>query len=191
MSKLLEHITELDPTDFIDVRDTDASDILAGQTNTALFMASLGSTDDVITADQRILAQQAFAAVTNPQQSDAEKKKALMMLRAPQPVKHLAGMLSEYDWNFVEQAREIRGYVVANLLEESKHPDAKIRLKALQLLGTVSEVGAFTERIEITKKDASVDELEAKIREKLSRLGGLTHSIPAAATQIQDVQENQ
>jgi hypothetical protein len=189
MGKLFEHITELNPDDFIDLEDASSTELLAAQAGTAGFFASLGAAEDVLTEDQRAIAHQAFAAVTNPEKTEAERKKALMMMRAPAPVKHLAGMLTEYDWQFVEQAKEIRGYVVAQLLEHATHPDPKIRLKSLQMLGNVTEVGAFTERVEVTKRNASSDELEARLREKIERLSAALRSVPPAAGEVQDVKE--
>lgn len=180
---MLEHITQLDPKDFIDLDEADAPSLLAGQASTAGFLASLGSPEELITADQAHNARVAFAAVTNVDASEAEKKKAILTLRVPGAVRHLAGMLSDYDWAYVEQAKEIRGYVVAKLLEESKHPDAKIRLKALQLLGNVTEIGAFTERVEVTKKDANTEELLTRVRERLQKM------LPPASTQpVQDIE---
>jgi hypothetical protein len=79
-------------------------------------------------------------------------------------------MLTAYDWHFVEQAKEIRGYAVAQLVEETKHPDAKIRLRALELLGKVTEVALFTDRIEVKKSDLSDSELDSRIKEKLERM---------------------
>jgi hypothetical protein len=79
-------------------------------------------------------------------------------------------MLTAYDWKFVEQATELRGYAVSQLLEETKHPDAKIRLKALELLGKVTEVALFTERVEVKKTDMTDAELDKRIKEKLERL---------------------
>jgi hypothetical protein len=58
-------------------------------------------------------------------------QQALANVKAPAAVQHLVGMLTAYDWAFVEQAKELRGYAVAQILEEVKHPDARIRLKAL------------------------------------------------------------
>ena len=52
-------------------------------------------------------------------------------------------------------------------LEESAEWD--VRLKALQMLGNVTEVALFTERVEVTKKDASEEELESRLRERLAR----------------------
>ncbi|NBP81144.1 hypothetical protein EBU58_10610, partial [bacterium] len=42
-------------------------------------------------------------------------------------------------------------------------------LKALQMLGNVTEVALFTERVEVTKKDASEEEIERRLRERLSK----------------------
>jgi hypothetical protein len=61
-----------------------------------------------------------------------------MTLRAPPAVRHLAGMLTQYDWNYVEQAQQIRGFVVARLVEHSRSPDPKTSLPALKALGTVT-----------------------------------------------------
>jgi hypothetical protein len=79
-------------------------------------------------------------------------------------------MLSAYDWHFVEQAKELRGYAVSQLVEETKHPDAKIRLRALELLGKVTEVALFTERVEVKKTQMTDSELEQKIKDKLNKM---------------------
>ena len=73
-------------------------------------------------------------------------------------------MLTAYDWAFVEQAKELRGYCIAQLLEETKHPEAKIRLRAVELLGKVTEVALFTERVEVKKTTMSDHELEQEIK---------------------------
>lgn len=163
---MLEHLVSLDPADFIDLDDATAHDVLAGQASAVGFMEKFASPVE-LTPTAGAAARNAFAAVTNPDVTDAEKKKALLVMRAPESVKHLAGMLTEYDWAFVEQAGTLRSYVVAKLLEETKHSDARIRLKALQMVGNLTEVGSFTERIEVTKRDASAEELEARIRARL------------------------
>ena len=94
-------------------------------------------------------------------------------VKAPVAVQHLVGMLTAYDWAFVEQAKELRGYAVAQILEEVKHPDARIRLKALDMLGKVTEVALFTERIEVKKEAMSDMELESRIKDKLNRFMGV------------------
>jgi hypothetical protein len=98
---------------------------------------------------------------------------SLANIKTPEAVQRLVGMLSAYDWEFVQQAKEIRGYTVAKLVEETEHPNANIRLKALGLLGKVTEVGLFTEKIEVKKTEMSDIELEARIKDKLNRFMGV------------------
>lgn len=167
---IFDHLAALDASDFVDLADASTAELLSAQASTADFMASLGACDDMIETDQLHLARTAFATVTNPAQSEAEKNKAILALKVPPAVRHLAGMLSEYDWQYVEQAKELRGYVVAKLLEETKHPDAKIRLKALELTGKLTGIDSFTTRVEVTHKESSADEIEARIRAKLASM---------------------
>jgi hypothetical protein len=70
----------------------------------------------------------------------------------------------------VEEAGKIRGKAVAQLVEEMEHPDARIRLKAIELLGKVTEIGLFTERVTVKKEELNDSELDEKIREKLAQL---------------------
>lgn len=171
----LEHLLDFDidaadvVDDFVALDDLDTPALLGAQANTAsAILSRLGSPEHLLAPDQAQAARNAFAATTNSNLPIAEKQKAILALRVPQAVKHLAGMLSQFDWDYVEQAKELRGYVVANLLEETKHTDARIRLKSLELIGKLTEVAAFSERIEVIKKDASSDELEARIRARLA-----------------------
>jgi hypothetical protein len=72
---------------------------------------------------------------------------------------------------------------VAKILEETNHPDARIRLKALDMLGRVTEVGLFTERIEVKKADMSDNEIDQKIKDKLNKFMGVVD-----ATVIEDIE---
>jgi hypothetical protein len=113
----------------------------------------------------------------------AETKHQLTQLKTPEAVRHLVTMLSAYDWEFVEQAKELRGMAVAKILEETNHPDARIRLKALDMLGRVTEIGLFTERIEVKRADLSDNEIDQKIKDKLNRFMGV-----ADAAVIEDIE---
>jgi hypothetical protein len=73
----------------------------------------------------------------------------------------------------VQQAKELRGYTVAKILEETNSPNASIRLKALALLGKVTEIGLFTEKIEVKKTELTDSDLEHRIKEKLNRFMGV------------------
>lgn len=99
-------------------------------------------------------------------------------------MQHLVGMLTAYDWAFVEQAKELRGYAVAKLLEKCESPNASVSLKALIALGKVTEVGLFTEKIEVKKADMSDDEIDARIKEKLNKFMGVVDIVD-----VKDVDE--
>ena len=176
---MLEHL--LDETVFTpDVLDTPVATLVSkaspeqmldSQVETAKWLEELGaaSDEDITDQIQEDSARQAFAVLTQDQ-DPRTKKAALTKVTTPKAVKHLVGMLTAYDWHFVEQAKEIRGYAVAQLVEETKHPDAKIRLRALELLGKVTEVALFTDRVEVKKIDLSDSELDSRIKEKLERM---------------------
>ena len=170
---MFEHLCSLDEDTFIPDAKASPTAILEGKIASSEWLESLGLDDnEVVDAAQHAAAREAFAAITAPMDTDTQKT-AITSITVPQAVKHLVGMLTAYDWAFVEQAKELRGYCVAQLLEESKHPDAKYRLRAIEMLGKVTEVGLFTERIEIKKTTLSDDELEREIKARMDKYMGL------------------
>ena len=56
------------------------------------------------------------------------------------------------------------------LILESDNPDPKVRIRALELLGKISDVGLFSDRTEITITHQSTDELKQTLRDKLNKL---------------------
>jgi hypothetical protein len=78
--------------------------------------------------------------------------------------------LDEFSHSVVQRAVQIRHLVTNKLLLESANPDPKIRIRALELLGKISDVGLFTERSEVTITHQSTDELRATLREKFNKL---------------------
>lgn len=186
--EMLEHLLDFAPPPATpdSVKPLDGAtpeEILAAQVSTAAWLEEVGapSVEDAQKAAATAAAQQAFSALTA--QTPEEQRKALVQIKTPAAVRHLTGMLTAYDWEFVQQAKELRGYAVAQILEETKHPDAKIRLKALDMLGRVTEVALFTERLEVKKTDLTDAEIEAKIKEKLARFMGVTDVIDVEEAQ--------
>jgi len=176
---MLDHLLDFDPPSATTqsvkpLADASPQEMLEGQVNTADWLEQMGapSTEDAQKAAATAAAQQAFSALTT--QTPEQQRKALVQINTPAAVRHLTGMLTAYDWEFVQQAKELRGYAVAQILEETKHPDAKVRLKALDMLGRVTEVALFTERLEVKKTDMTDAEIEAKIKDKIARFMGVT-----------------
>ena len=102
-------------------------------------------------------------------------------------VKRLDKVLSELDEEIVNVAIRLRAYTTNKLIEESTSLDPKVRIKALELLGKVQEVGLFSEKIEITHKTKSDEELEAEIRRRLEVYMGNAETEVADAELIEPI----
>lgn len=178
---MLDHLLDFEPpvqphntraTKALDKASPD--EILNAQVGTTAWMEKLGIDDD----DQALkeantkAAQKVFTALATAAPAQ-ETKTQLTTIKTPEAVRHLVAMLSAYDWEFVEQAKNLRGMAVAKILEETNHPDARIRLKALDMLGRVTEVALFTERVEVKQTDLSDSEIDKKIKEKLNKFMGV------------------
>ena len=82
----------------------------------------------------------------------------------------LAALLDEYDKQIVADSAQVRTYVTNKLLDISHCGDVKAELRALELLGKLSDVGAFTEKSEVTINAKTTVELESAIKDKINRL---------------------
>lgn len=161
------------PDSFVPLEKATPDQTIDAQVSTAKWIEELGLDDELADAKaQQQAARGTFAALATGATPQTIQS-ALTQIKTPVAVQHLVGMLTAYDWEFVEQARQLRGYTVAKLLEECENPNANIRLKALGLLGKVTEVGLFTEKIEIKKSDMSDAEIEQRIKEKLNKFMGV------------------
>ncbi len=106
-----------DLDDFLELDKLPPAKLLAAQAKTEKWLQELGATDDTTVLDeqQRQDARRAFQAVVlSP--DEANQRDKLMMVKTPEAVRHLVGMLTAYDWEFVQQTKELRGYAVAQLL---------------------------------------------------------------------------
>ena len=65
---------------------------------------------------------------------------------------------------------QLRHLVTNKLIIESENPDAKHRLRALELLGKISDVGLFTEKSEVTITHQTTDDIKESLRAKLEKL---------------------
>jgi hypothetical protein len=193
---MLEHLHEPAPTPevlnipletFLPLKKASAEQILEAQINTSDWLMNLGAKteDEILTEMSHRQVAEAFKdTLTDPEHA----KTSLTQIKTPAAVQRLVGMLTAYDWQFVEQAQQIRGMAVAKILEETDHPDARIRLKALEMLGKVTEVGLFTDRIEIKKSDLSDVELDERIKQKLE---ALHKTIEVEAQEVETIEDEE
>ena len=68
----------------------------------------------------------------------------------------------------------MRTYVTNKLIEVSSCGDVNKELRALELLGKISDVGLFSEKTEIHVTHTT-DQLEHAIKDKINRLMGQIH----------------
>jgi hypothetical protein len=171
---LFDHLVEFEPEPeapgpMVRVEKASVPEIADAQAATAQWLEELGVSDRALVESvERDAARRAFETVTLG--DIAASREAMLSVKAPLAVRHLAGLLTAYDWEFVQQAQQLRGYVVATLMEETKHTNPHVRLKALGMLGRVTEVGLFTEKVEVSKPQPDDEVLMGKIRERLSAI---------------------
>ena len=173
---MLEHLIEFEPevltesVGFVALEKNAPSTTIDAKVKTTDWLKELGALDDedIVTEVETQAARKAFATVVSATPEEITHT-ALAQVKTPAAVQHLVGMLTAYDWEFINQAKELRGYTVAKLVEETNNPSANIRLKALSLLGKVTEIGLFTEKIEVQKTELSSSDLDQRIKDKLSK----------------------
>jgi len=181
---LLDHLVDLkpevvNPDEFIPLEDLSPAQTLSAQNKTSNWLKELTSEDDEILDQAK--QEKTVAAFNALVANDPSAKKRLLELDIPEEIKSAVGMITAYQWQFVGQAEEIRSMSVAKIVKETDHPDARIRLKALELLGKVTEVALFTDRVQIKNEEISDEQLDAKLKEKLGKYMG--------AVDIVDVEE--
>ena len=172
---MLEHLlytpdVSADPEPgFTPVERLDSGKLYDAKVGTADVFERLGAIDDDEISAVRSEEQAANAFTALIGMDEQARLKAVGAINLPSAVKSSVAMLTQYQWNFVAQAAELRSMAVSKIVAETDNPNAGIRLKALQMLGNVTEVALFTERVEVKKTVQDSSEIEALIREKLAK----------------------
>jgi len=103
---------------------------------------------------------------------------------------HLEAILSEYDRDILNASTRLRTYVTNKLLLETVDPDAKVRLKALELLGKTANVGAFSERLEVNVTHRTVDQIDNELEQFLEKYMGQVQEVkPETADELESLLE--
>ena len=194
----LEHLVTAAAADFIPDALPDGAPFLPldpltpaqtlnAQIKTSEWLSQFDDDDETILgeAEQQKTATAFQSLITQ----DPSAKQKLLQLDLPEEIKAAVGMVTAYQWKFIEQAEELRSMSVAKIVKETDHPDAKVRLKALEMLGKVTEVALFTERVHVKTEEISDEELDKKIKEKLSRYMGAVDIVDAEI--IEKPEENE
>jgi len=120
--------------------------------------------------DEEIVDKLMMAYATDEETTNRVVNTAKFSALRPAVILQLEESLQEFSHAVVRNAVQIRQFVTNKLLLEASNPDPRVRIRALELLGKVSDVGLFTERSEVTVTHRSTDDLKQSLREKLEAL---------------------
>ena len=136
---------------------------------TAALMAELDMPFEMTEEDEK-LAHDLFKQVDAKKQKTSPSQYNPAALYQGNVALKLSALLNEYDQRVVLDATQARTYITNRLLEISSCGDARYELKAIELLGKLSDVGAFTEKSEVTITHRTSDDLKTAIADKINRL---------------------
>jgi hypothetical protein len=153
-----EHPVPFDLSDELPTTHKDAVTIAA---NTAGLIQELGGSLDF---DEKA-GRQALDLVKNAKPSAKPKHVSNSGVAAV-----LRSQVKTLDFQAFEDIHQARNFITNRLVELAVCGDAKLEIKALELLGKHSDVGLFTERSEITVHHTTSEALENSIKERVKRL---------------------
>jgi hypothetical protein len=99
-----------------------------------------------------------------------DKPNAPKHIQVAAEAKAAAVLIKKFDFQAFADIQQARTYITNKLVTLSDCGDAKIEIKALELLGKHSDIGLFTERSEITVHHTTSKGLEDSIKERIKRL---------------------
>lgn len=82
----------------------------------------------------------------------------------------LDGMLAKYDYALNDPVNKMRNYVMYKFFEHAENEDPKVSLKALEYLAKSSEVGLFTDRIEVNIHEKPTEDLKTELTSLISSI---------------------
>ena len=138
--------------------------------NTAQELAEHGLDLEPTKEDKDVAAALSTSYAENPGKTSKKATNKNISKLTPASLVLTDAILQEFGHSVAENAAQIRHLVTNNLLIESENQDPRIRMRALELLGKISDVGLFAEKSEVTVTHQSTDDLRAKLRSKLEKL---------------------
>jgi len=135
--------------------------------------------DEIEVAGNTVELQMALGAQLDITAGDSEEEKRLLKkalggdtkkLLSPNTAFAAKAFLRTYGQHLAMDVAEARAAISNKLMELANCGDARIELKALELLGKHSDIGLFTNRSEITVNYKNAADLEDEIKKRIKRL---------------------
>jgi hypothetical protein len=138
--------------------------------NTAKELGEHGLDLEPTKEDKDVAAKLVTSYADNPEGTSKKASTKKLATLTPASLLLTNSILKEFGQSVVESSMQIRHLVTNKLLLETDNPDPRVRIRALELLGKISDVGLFAEKSEVTITHQSTDDLREKLRSKLSKL---------------------
>tara|TARA_R110000765_G_scaffold45045_2_gene93178 strand:- start:1226 stop:1828 length:603 start_codon:yes stop_codon:yes gene_type:complete len=173
------------PDDFEEEKPTTFNSKVKVAAATAKVLMDAGAEIPTST-EEKIDAEGLFKAFTDPEVDAKLNAVTNKHLQTPATVQHLYQMINDYDHQVIDEAVQLRRFITNKLIEDTGHTDARHRLRALELLGKISDVGLFSEKTEISVKHSSTEDLESQIKAKIYKLLGENKTIDTSFERIDE-----
>jgi hypothetical protein len=116
---------------------------------------------------------ESFPEVTQQDKNEAlgiflEQPDAPIRPTTPGAAKALNALLKKFDYTLANASNKMRQYVLYKLFEIAENEDPRLAIKAIEMLGKVSEIGLFTTKIEVAATNKPTGELELELSSLLN-----------------------
>jgi hypothetical protein len=138
--------------------------------NTAQKLSEHGLETDPTKEDKEVAAKLVISYASDPEKTSKKVTEKKVATLTPASLLMTNSILQEFGQSVVDSAVQIRHMVTNKLVLETDNPDPRVRIRALELLGKISDVGLFAEKSEVTITHQSTEELKNKLRSKLAKL---------------------
>ena len=137
---------------------------------TALELEEHGADLNPNAEDKDVAAKLALAYAENPEKISRRTSNKQAATLTPASLVMTNNILQEFGQSVAQSAKQIRHLVTNKLILETESPDSRTRLRALELLGKISDVSLFAEKSEVTITHQSTQDIRENLRIKLKKL---------------------
>ena len=120
--------------------------------------------------DQDIASKLSMAYAEDPEKASKKVTNKRAATLTPASLVLTSNILQEFGQSVAKSAMQVRHMVTNKLILETDNPDPRVRIRALELLGKISDVGLFSDKTEVTVTHKTTEELRESLRAKLSKL---------------------
>lgn len=149
----------------------DLSVRVAAASETVHKLSKRGMRIEPLTDDDKKTVSAVMAAYANdPEATSRISNNSRIGTMTPAALRALDATLKEFGENVVGSSTQLRHFVTNKLIAETDNPDPRIRVRALELLGKISDVGLFAEKTEVTVTHQTSKDLKEALRAKLTSM---------------------